>query len=146
MLADNISGVLSRYSMMTAGIILASKAVGPMTKKKMAMPSANARLILDSHRTPLATPDTAEKMVPMDSTMMMTNAAVLPAVDQPLTISTPRPICSAPMPKVAAVPKRVAMIARPSIMRAGVESVERLPKSGIKIELIRGTRPRRKDT
>ena len=95
---------------------------------------------------PLATPETAEKIVPMDSTTMITSAAALPVVDQPLTNSTPRPICSAPMPSVAAVPKRVAIMARPSMMRAGRESEERLPKSGIRMELISGTRPRRKET
>ena len=143
MLAESMLGISSRYSMMTEGSMFMRKAVGPTTKKKTASPTARTRLMLDSHRMPLDTPETAEKMVPMESTMMMIIAAVLPVVDQPLTISTPRPICRAPMPSVAAVPKRVAMIARPSIMRAGTESVSRLPNSGMRMELISGTRPRR---
>ena len=146
MLAESICGISSRYSITTAGSILAKKAVGPTTKKNKASAMASTRLILESHRMPLATPETAEKIVPMDSTTMITSAAALPVVDQPLTNSTPRPICSAPMPSVAAVPKRVAIMARPSMMRAGRESEERLPKSGIRMELISGTRPRRKDT
>lgn len=76
--------------MMTEGSMLARKAVGPTTKKNTARPSAKTRLMLDSQRMPLDTPETAEKIVPMESTMMM---------------------------------------ARPSIMRAGVESVSRLPKA-----------------
>ena len=55
-----------------------------MTKKKRASANANTRLILDSHRIPFATPETADKMVPIESTTMIMSAAVFPAVDHPL--------------------------------------------------------------
>lgn len=101
-------------------------------------------LMLDSHRMPRATPDTAEKMVPIVSTTMIPSATVFPGADQPETISTPRPICRAPMPSEAAVPNSVAMIASPSIRRAPTESLRwESPNSGAMIELISGTRPRR---
>ena len=146
MCADIESPNDAKYSIITAGNAFIKNAVGPTTKKNTAMPIESTKLIFDSTRMPLATPETAEAIVAMVSTMMMIRAAVLPAVDQPETTSKPLAICKDPIPKVAAVPNSVATIAKPSIMRAGSESVDLLPSSGNMIELIRGTRPRRKET
>ena len=71
-------------------------------------------------RIPFATPETAEIMVAMVSRQIITIATVLPVFDQPVTISTPREICSAPIPSDAAVPNSVATIAMPSITREGI--------------------------
>ena len=141
--AVSISGDLEMYSMIVAGSTLARNAVGPTIKKNRARTSASARLILDNQRTPRATPDTAEIIVPMDKTTMMPMASALPVGDHPETTVTPWEICMAPIPREAAVPKSVAIIARPSMMRPCHESVDFAPNSGMRMELISGTRPRR---
>ena len=117
--------------------------MGPRTKKNSANPTASTMLMLDNHRIPRATPETAEAMNPAVSTAMMTTAAALPEGPRPVKISTPRPICRAPMPRDAAVPNRVARIARMSMIRPARLSVLPLRKNGANTELMSGTRPRR---
>lgn len=105
--APRASGAEETQSIRTPGTMFSRNAVGPTTKKNSARPRASSRVRLDSHRMPRATPDTAEKMVPIVST---------------------------------------TMIASPSIRRAPTESLRgESPNSGAMIELISGTRPRRKE-
>src|SRR5699024_12247766 len=82
-------------------------------------------------------------MKPMPKMAMMMTKVVLVVGPAPDTISTPCPICTAETPKVAAVPKSVAMSARISMSLPKGPSVSREPKSGLKIEEIKVTRPRR---
>lgn len=104
---------------------------------------ASTMLTLDSHRMPLATPETAEAMNPAVSTEMMVSAPALPVDPMPVKMSTPRLICSAPMPSAAAVPNRVVRIARMSMTRPTTLSVRPCRKNGANTELMSGTRPRR---
>ena len=100
-------------------------------------------LVFDRMRMPFETPETAEMMVPIVSTMMMRMAIVLPAVFQPVTTWAPRAICRAPMPSEAAVPNRVAMMARPSMIRE--PNVFESPVMKLRIDDMSGTRPRRNE-
>ena len=59
------------------------------------------------------------------------------------TMLTPVPICMAAMPRAAAVPKRVATIAKMSTSLPAKPSVWRLPNSDWKIEDSSSDRPRR---
>ena len=99
--------------------------------------------MLDSQRMPRATPETAEMTKPTDKTPMMMSSALLASGPAPETISTPWPICTAESPRVAAVPKRVAMMAIMSMILPTTPSVLREPNSGLNTEEMRGTRPRR---
>lgn len=91
--------------------------VGPTTNTKTARISASTILMLDSIWTPLAMPETADRMNAMVSTVMMpTSKVVLTLSIQPSTLM-PLPIWSAPRPSEAAEPKRVAKIARMSMTR-----------------------------
>lgn len=89
--------------------------VGPTTNTKTARISASTILMLDSIWTPLAIPETADRMNATVSTVMMTTSRlVLTLSIQPSTLM-PLPICSAPSPSEAAEPKRVAKMARMSM-------------------------------
>src|SRR5699024_5640002 len=105
--------------------------------------SSRAKWIFEWYRRPRATPETAEMIKPMPSTAMMMTSVVLVAGPAAETISTPSPIWTAETPKVAAVPKSVAISARMSINLPKGPSVSLEPNSGLKIEEIKVTRPRR---
>ena len=63
---------------------------------------------------PRETPETAEITKPIESTAMISTSTVLVSSETPETTTTPSPICRAAMPRAAAVPNRVAMIAKMS--------------------------------
>ena len=64
---------------------------------------------------PRETPETAEMMKPTDSSAMSRIRTLLPSSPMPPTIEMPEPICMAPMPREAAVPNRVAKMAKTSM-------------------------------
>ncbi len=92
---------------------------------------------------PRETPDTAEMMKPTDSSTMITISALLLSLSMPPTIEMPDPICMAPTPRDAAVPKRVAKIAKTSISLPMVPSTRLWPSSAVNTREISGARPRR---
>ena len=139
-----MSGRVPKYSVIAPGMMFMRNTVGPTTKMNTASTRASAMLMFDSQRMPRATPETAEAIVPRVSTPMITMASAVPVGGSPPTISTPRAIWRAPMPREAAVPKRVAMIASASMTRLAGEE-ESPPQSPATIALISGTRPRRKE-
>ena len=92
---------------------------------------------------PRETPDTAEMTKPTVRTRMMSTATLLVSGPAPDTIVTPVAICMAAMPRAAAVPNSVAMIAKMSTSLPANPSVWRSPKRVRKIEDMRKARPRR---
>ena len=132
------------YSMSAAGHMFRMNRVGPATKMNSESASARAMLMFDSQRMPRPTPETAEAMKPAVRTATIAIRAALGSASMPLTISTPLPICIAPMPSEAAVPKRVATMANMSTIRPATPSTRFWPSSATRMELISGTRPRRK--
>ena len=137
---DAMSMYLSTYAIVPDGIRFVRNRVGPVTNTKKIAPSVRVMLMLERMRTPLDTPETAEIMKPVDSSMMM---AMSTPVDtsMPPTMETPSVICRDATPREAAVPKRVATIARMST----IFPVHAAPPlvSGVKMEDMRETRPRR---
>ena len=89
------------------------------------------------------TPETAEITKPAESTPMIRIITVLVSSEAPETITTPSPICSTAIPRAAAVPNSVAMIAKMSTSWPAQPSVSFLPNSRSKIEDISRVRPRR---
>ncbi len=92
---------------------------------------------------PRETPETAEMMKPIVSTQMMRTSIVFVIGPMPETIETPVPICIAAIPRAAAVPKRVATIAKMSTSLPAKPSEWRWPKRVRKIEESSSDRPRR---
>lgn len=92
---------------------------------------------------PRETPETAEMMKPRVRTRMMTTSILFVIGPAPETMLTPVPICMAAMPKAAAVPKRVATMAKMSTSFPAKPSVWRLPNRVWKIEDSSSDRPRR---
>ena len=118
--------------------------VGPPMKTTRASMPASTMLMLDSHWMPLATPDTAEATKAIVRIAMMATSNVVPTESMNPPAMSPPPICSAPRPREAADPNRVAKIARMSMARPNTPSVPRAPSSGWNAELISCRRPRRK--
>ena len=100
-------------------------------------------LMFESHWMPFSTPETAERMKQIVRMVMIAMSTPLPALPMPPTISTPLLICSAPSPREAAEPKRVAKMARMS-MTLPPAPWACLPSSGSNAALISESRPLRK--
>jgi hypothetical protein len=82
-------------------------------------------------------------MKPRVSTRMMTTSMAFVIGPAPETMLTPVPICMAAMPRAAAVPNRVATMAKMSTSLPAKPSVCRLPKRVTKIDDSSRERPRR---
>ncbi len=118
--------------------------VGPATKTKTARIAASTMLVLESHWMPFSTPETAERTKATVRTAMMATSRPVPVFSIQFSSSKPLPIWSAPRPREAAEPKRVAKMARMSMTRPGPPYARFSPISGTKTALMVWRRPRRK--
>ena len=100
-------------------------------------------LMLESHWMPRLMPDTAEatKQVVRMATIPTRNGVPV-SPTQPLEVM-PLPICRAPRPRDAAVPKSVAKMARMLMNFPTGPSTVLMPKSEVKAAEISCLRPRR---
>ena len=116
--------------------------VGPTAKTNTARTMANTMLMLASHWMPLATPDTADATNAAVNTAMIATNNMVPGLSAQPTLARPEPICSAPRPRDATVPNRVAKIARMSMILPPAPLVCS-PSRGAKTALISCLRPSR---
>ncbi len=138
-----IIGRSRRYSIIAEGTKFSRNRVGPPMKMKSPSRTAKIMFVLDSHWMPLPMPLTAEAMKATVKTTMMPMIASLLKGPVPPTISTPRPICKEPIPRLTAVPNSVAMMAKMSITLPAAPRACLAPNSGSRMLDINGTRPRR---
>jgi hypothetical protein len=99
--------------------------VGPAKNTNTMRNSARTTFVVDSHLTPRCTPENAEATNAAVSAMMTISSSCVDS-GTPTTMSRPTATCSAPRPRLAAVPKTVANTASRS-MALPVDRVRRLP-------------------
>lgn len=117
--------------------------VGPATKTMRASTTARTMLMLDNHWMPRLIPEMAEATKhTVRMATIPTSTGVPSSPVQPLE-ARPLPICSAPRPSEAAVPKRVAKIARILMNFPAGPSTALTPKSEVKAAEISCRRPSR---
>lgn len=114
-----------------------------MRKTNTASAAASVMFSVDSHLTPRCSPEKADATNAADSTAITTSCVVRPAAT-PVVSSRPSATCSAPRPRLVAVPNTVANTASRSISRPGQDSARRAPSSGTNAALSRFPRPLRK--
>lgn len=117
--------------------------VGPTTNTKITRIRASTMLMLESHWMPFSTPETADATKAAVSTAMIATSRPVPVFSIQLSSWKPLPICRAPRPSEAAEPKRVAKMARMSMMRPTTPWECRSPMSGMNTALMVCRRCRR---
>ena len=83
--------------------------VGPKNKAAATKKTARAILMFDNMRTPLSTPETAERRNSIVAAAMIPSCSCS-VLGTWTRYSRPLPICAAPKPNVVATPKAVVII------------------------------------
>ena len=133
----------SAYSITPEGIRFNRNRVGPAMNTNRIRPRVSTMFVVERYRMPRATPETALMMNAAVRMARMMIRPRLPSGPASEMISTPWPIWMAARPREAAVPNRVAMMAKMSTRRPAKPSVWRWPNRVRNTELSSGTRPRR---
>ncbi|CAM4525067.1 hypothetical protein NONI108955_43065 [Nocardia ninae] len=128
---------------MLDGMLSSTYTVGPSTKTNSMSSPASRILTVDSHLTPLCSPENADSTKAALSAPMMMSCTVTVS-GAPAVSCKPFATCNAPRPRLVAVPKTVANTASRSMACPAHPCARRSPSNGTKAADNRLPRPFRK--